>query len=262
MNRYYSFLFLTVLLLANAQPGIAHFGMIIPAQPVVSPYNRTLHLQLSFGHPFYETGIDLAKPKRFYAIHDDNKIDLLDSLIETKVMNHLGWQTNFEVKRPGVYQFVMEPTPYWEPTENLFIIHYTKVIIPAFGFEDGWQQPIGLPLEILPLLRPFGNYAGNSFTGQALFGGKPMPGAEIEVEFYNQGQQVKAATDYHITQIVKADDTGIFTFTCPLAGWWGFAALKTADYTLPSPMKEEKQIELGAVLWIYMDSYRTQQPSK
>jgi nickel transport protein len=248
-------LFAAFLLLAGATQSSAHFGMIVPKEPRVTPANRNIQLSLSFSHPFENVGMDLIKPAQFYVMKDNEKTDLLSSLQETQIMDHLGWQADFQVKRPGVYHFIMEPVPYWETSEDLSIIHYTKVIIPAFGSEDGWDQPVGLATEIVPRLRPFGNYAGNSFTGQVFLNGKPLPEAEVEVEFYNQEQQFKAPSDLHITQVVKADAAGIFTFSCPQPGWWGFAALSSADYTLKNPQGEEKEVELGAVLWIYMDPY-------
>ncbi|HID70792.1 MAG TPA: DUF4198 domain-containing protein [Desulfobacterales bacterium] len=250
-----------ILLFTIIQSAQAHFGMIIPAEPVVTPEKRTIQLKISFSHPFEETGMDLMKPEQFYVVKDREKTDLTTNLHEARIMDHLGWQAAFPVKRPGVYHFVMEPFPYWEPTEDIFIVHYTKVIIPAFGSEDGWDQPLGLATEIVPLLRPFGNYAGNTFTGQVLLADKPVPGAGVEVELYNQNQQVKAASPYHITQVIKADSTGVFSFTCPVSGWWGFSALNIADYTLKNPEGEEKKVELGAVLWTYMDSYVSQPAS-
>ncbi len=245
----------TSLFLATVSPGAAHFGMVIPTEPIVTAEKRTIQLDLSFSHPFEGIGMDMVKPAKFSVIKDGEETDLLPGLQESKVMDHHAWKSDFRVKRPGVYHFVMEPVPYWEPTEDLSIIHYTKTIIPAFGSEDGWDQPVGLPTEIVPLLRPFGNYAGNSFSGQVLFDNKPVPGAEVEVEFYNKEQKFKAASDYHITQVVKADAEGIFSFTCPQPGWWGFAALSSADYTLKNPQGEEKEVELGAVLWVYMDPW-------
>lgn len=244
-----------LLLLSYAQHSEAHFGMLIPDEAMVSPENRNIHLSLSFSHPFEERGMDLNKPAGFYVIKDQQKTDLLPNLQETKVMGRRGWETNFSVKRPGVYQFVMEPAPYWEASEDLSIIHYTKVIIPAFGSEDGWDAPVGLPTEIVPRLRPFGNYAGNSFTGQVLVDGKPLPDAEVEVELYNRGQKFHAPSDLHITQVIKADAAGIFTFTCPQPGWWGFAALSSANYSIKNPKGEDKDVELGAILWIYMNAY-------
>ncbi|MCI5141843.1 MAG: DUF4198 domain-containing protein, partial [Candidatus Electrothrix sp. ATG1] len=120
----------------------------------------------------------------------------------------------------------------------------------------GCGEPLGVATEIVPLTRPFGNYAGNSFSGQVLLNGKPVPGAEVEVELYNKDKKFTAPSDYHVTQVVKADANGVFTFACPKAGWWGFAALNEADYTIKDPDGKEKGVELGAVLWTYLDAYK------
>ncbi len=69
----------------------------------------------------------------------------------------------------------LEPQPYWEPAEDKFIIRYSKVMVPVFGVDDGWDAPTGAKTEILPLTRPFGNYAGNVFRGQVILNGKPAP---------------------------------------------------------------------------------------
>ena len=143
----------------------------------------------------------------------------------------------------------MEPKPYWEPAEDCFIIHYTKTIIAAFGADAGWDEPIGLKTEIVPLTRPFGLYAGNVFQGIVLVGGKPAPGTEVEVEFYNKDKKSEAPNDYFVTQVVKADKNGVFTFAVPKAGWWGFAGLNTSDKKIKHD-GEEKDVEIGAVLWI------------
>ncbi|MEN8258772.1 MAG: DUF4198 domain-containing protein [Thermodesulfobacteriota bacterium] len=244
------------ILLAASSQALAHFGMVIPSTNMVRPEKKSVDVTLSFSHPFEMIGMDLAKPAEFYVAIDGKRQDLGSSLQKTEVMDHLAWQTSYKVRRPGVYQFVMEPTPYWEAAEDLSIIHYTKTIIAAYGADTGWHEPVGLPTEIVPLLRPFGNYAGNSFRGQVLKNGKSVPHAEVEVEFYNEDGQLQAASDYHVTQVIKADASGIFTFTCPLPGWWGFSALLEAEYTLPDPSGEAKPVELGAVLWIYMDPYK------
>jgi cobalt/nickel transport protein len=243
----------TLLFCVSSEKAQAHFGMVIPDQHIINQEKKDTHLTLSFSHPFENIGMDLAQPKRFTVTVNDKTTDLLATLKPISFMGHKGWQSSFRFTRPGIYQFVMEPTPYWEPAEDLSIIHYTKTIIPAFGDDEGWDIPIGLPTEIVPLLRPFGNYVGNSFSGQVLLKGKPVAGAEVEVEFYNKANKLRSKSDYHVTQVVKADDNGIFNFTCPLAGWWGFAALNEADYTLKNPEGMDKDVELGAVLWIYLD---------
>ncbi len=235
----------------------AHFGMVIPSHNVIDQQQKQIELNLSFSHPFELVGMELEKPEAFFVFADGSKTDLLPALQQATIMDHTAWNTSYRFKRPGVYQFVMEPKPYWEPAEDVSIIHYTKTIVAAFGDDQGWDTPAGIPTEIIPQLRPFGNYAGNSFTGKVLLNAQPVPFAEVEVELYNQSGAYVAPSDYHVTQVIKADENGIFSFTCPQAGWWGFAALNEADYTLKNPQGEDKGVELGAVLWIYLDEYTT-----
>jgi cobalt/nickel transport protein len=239
------------LITAAAHPAFAHFGMVIPEEPVLAQPDTQIQLNLAFAHPFEMVGMELVKPRGFSVYVDGSQTDLLETLQSSQILDHQGWQSSFAVRRPGVYQFVMEPQPYWEPAEDLSIIHYTKVVVPAFGADTGWDEPLGLPTEIVPLLRPFGNFAGNSFTGQVMAGGSALAGAEVEVEYYNQNGDRNAPTDFHITQVVKADENGVFSFSCPWPGWWGFAALSEADYTLADPDGNEKGVELGAVIWVY-----------
>lgn len=246
---------LTSLFLGIAGQAPAHFGMVIPSHNIITSSNRSLTLTLSFSHPFDNIGMALARPKSFSVMLDGVTEDLLPTLEKTKVMAATAWQTDYPVKRPGVHHFVMEPSPYWEAAEDLSIIHYTKTIIAAFGGDEGWDVPMGLPTEIIPLTRPFGNYGGNSFNGRVLVNGRPVGSAEIEVEYYNREKNLTAPSDHHVTQVVKADENGVFTFTCPHPGWWGFAALNKAGYTLPDPQGNSKPVELGAVLWIYLDAY-------
>jgi cobalt/nickel transport protein len=233
---------------------LAHFGMVIPSANIITQANPTTNLELSFSHPCERIGMKLEKPDKFYVIHEDKVTDLLPTLSPLQVMNHKSWASHYRFQRPGVYQFVMEPQPYWEPTEDLFIIHYTKTIVAAYGDDQDWDKPAGVKTEIVPMLRPFGNYAGNSFTGQVLLDGKAVPFAEVEVELYNRLGTLHPPSEFHITQTVKADGQGVFTFTCPLAGWWGFSALSEADYTIKGPGGAEKGVELGAVLWVFFDA--------
>lgn len=243
-----------LVLLFTAQQALAHFGMAIPSSPAATADQRSVDVAFSFSHPFAGEGMILEKPAACGVLYEGKTTDLLGQLKETKVMGRKSWTMQYQPKRPGVYTFYMEPKPYWEPAEDCHIIHYTKVSLPAFGGDEGWDEPVGLRTEIVPMLRPFGNYAGNAFVGQVLLGGEPVPGAEVEVELYNQGR-FSMPTEYHETQVVVADDNGVFSFTCPQEGWWGFAALNTAEETIPDPEGNPKSIEIGAVFWTYMHAW-------
>jgi cobalt/nickel transport protein len=237
-------------------PAIAHFGMVIPSDSMVMKEDsRNVILNLSFSHPFEMVGMDFLKPNAFGVSVKGKKQDLLGKLVKTKIMDHLAWRVDYTVQRPGVYVFYMEPEPYWEPAEDCFIIHYTKTIVAAFGDDEGWDAEIGLKTEIVPLSKPFGLYAGNVFQGIVKLYGKPVPYAVVEVEFYNEERKAKAPTDYMIAQTIKADQNGVFTYSAPQKGWWGFAALNTADEKLKKDGKE-KDVEIGAVIWVQFHEWK------
>ena len=228
----------------------AHFAILIPSDSMVMQGDaRDVTLTLSFSHPFEMVGMDMEKPAKCDLVLNGKKTDLLPSLKETEVMGKKAWAVGYKINRPGVYWFYMEPKPYWEPAEDCYIIHYTKTIIAAFGEDAGWDEPVGFKTEIVPLTRPFGLYTGNVFQGIVLVDGKPAPGTEVEVEFYNKDKKSVAPNDYFVTQVVKADKNGVFTFSVPKAGWWGFAGLNTSDKKIKHD-GEEKVVEIGAVLWI------------
>ncbi len=241
---------LSILFLMISSNSFAHFGMLIPSNSMVMQGDaRDISLTLSFSHPFEMEGMDMEKPAKFGFVLNGKKTDLIPSLKEIKVMNRKAWKATHKINRPGVYWFYMEPKPYWEPTEDCYIIHYTKTVVAAFGEDAGWDEPLGLKTEIVPLTRPFGLYAGNVFQGTVLVDGRPSPGTDVEIEYYNKDRKFKAPNDYFVTQVVKTDKNGVFTYAVPKAGWWGFAGLNTSDKKIKHN-GEDKDVEIGAVMWV------------
>jgi cobalt/nickel transport protein len=236
----------------SAGAALAHFGMLIPSDSMVMQNdNRTVNVKLSFSHPFEGEGMELVKPNVFGVMANGEKADLLETLTKTKVMGHTAWETSYTIKRPGVYMFYMEPKPYWEPAEDCYIVHYTKTVVTAFGDDEGWDQEIGLKTEIVPLSKPYGLYTGNVFQGIVKMDGKPVSFGEVEVEYYNKERKAQAPTDYMVTQTIKADANGVFTYSAPKPGWWGFAALNTSDKKIKG-----KDVEIGAVLWVKFHDWK------
>ena len=237
-----------VLVLLAATAATAHFGMLIPDADELTAQKRTVNLTLSFSHPFEGVGMELVKPAEFYVVQDNGeRVDLLGSLTPAKVMDHSAWKTSFTPKQPGMYAFVFDPVPYKEDAENNYIRHITKVVVDAYGEGEEWNKPLGLKTEIVPLTRPFGNYAGNVFQGIVMLDGKPAPYTRVEVEFYNKDGKRQAPNERMVTQEVIADGNGVFTFACPWKGWWGFAGLNPDGQPY-----EGRELELGAVIWVLM----------
>ena len=240
----------------SSSVSLAHFGMLIPSDNMVmQDDNKNIDLNLSFSHPFAMQGMTLEKPKQFLVVKNNKKTDLTNALKQIKIMDNVAWQTKYAIKRPGAYTFVMEPELYWEPAEDCYIVHYTKTVVAAFGDDEGWDAEIGLKTEIIPLSKPFGLYKGNVFQGIVKLDGKIVPFAEVEVEFFNKNKKASAPTDYMITQTIKADKNGVFTYCAPVAGWWGFAALNTSDKQIIRD-GQKKDIELGAVLWVKFENWK------
>ncbi len=243
---------LTIVTCTNA---FAHFGMLIPSDNMVMQDDaRKIDLVLSFSHPFEGIGMNLVKPESFFVVKNGKKESLLNNLKTTKVMGENAWQTEFAIKRPGIYSFCMIPKPYWEPAEDCYIIHYTRTVVAAFGDDEGWSGEIGLKTEIVPLSRPFGVYNANLFQGIVKLDGKIVPYAAVEIEYYNKDGKAKAPTDYMVTQTIKADKNGLFSYAVPKSGWWGFAALNTSNEKM-NYEGLEKEIELGAVLWVKFEDF-------
>ena len=256
-------LFLRLLLISiitlqlNSRSANAHFGIVIPSASIVTQSDKSIiQLTLSFAHPFEQKGMNLARPKSFGVVHRGKQSSLLPHLKQVKSLGHLAWQSNYRIRQPGIHTFYMEPEPYWEQAEDCFIIHYTKTVVAAFGDDQGWDREIGLKTEIVPVTRPFALYAHNLFQGVVKFNGKPVPSAKVEIEYYNNQKRAQAPNEYMITQIVKTDANGLFSYAVPEPGWWGFSALNRADYQL-TLRGEKKDVELGAVIWVQFNGWKT-----
>ena len=234
--------------LALPLPAAAHFGMILPEESMLTQQEgRSVSATFAFLHPFEQFGMDLAVASATVSGGGET-IDLTDRLQPATVFDRAAFTAEVPLGRPGAYAIGLTPEPYWEPAEDVFIIHYTKTYVAAFGSDAGWDATLGHPVEIVPLTRPFGLWSGNAFQGVVTRDGEAVPHAEIEVEHWNT-DAIAAPSELMITQTLRADANGVFTYVPPGPGWWGFAALSEADYTLEHE-GEAKGVELGAVLWV------------
>jgi cobalt/nickel transport protein len=257
-----------VMVLALTAPAWAHFQMVYSPHSV--PKSKKLNLKLVFTHPF-EAGhtMDMGKdekgnihpPIAFGKIHKEKKKDLLNTLkpINFSSLTNSGksYEANVRLKGMGDHIFYFVPAPYYEGSEDIYIQHCTKVIFNVAGAPTDWDQPVGdpLPVEIVPLDKPYALWSGNVFRGIVTCKGKPVPYSEIEVEYLNHDvvgntfakeARVEAPHDALITMTIKANVNGEFAFGIPKAGWWGFAALEAGG-----DLKHKgKELSQDAVIWV------------
>jgi ABC-type Co2+ transport system, periplasmic component len=250
MGRKLEFLFcFSILSLEMTAPGYAHFQEILPSQDVL-PDGGSITVELIFTHPVDGAPImDMKRPAQLGVLKDGEITDLLDTLVEQPRDGVMTWSFDAELPTPGAAVFFVEPQPYWEPAEQKYIVHYSKVVVDSYVSGEGWDELVGLPVEIEPLTRPTGLWTGNVFSGVVLKNGTPVPFAEIEVEFVNDGS-VTPPNEAFITQVIKADANGTFSYAMPREGWWGFAALMEGDEPMTSPDGTEVPIEEGALIWV------------
>jgi cobalt/nickel transport protein len=237
--------------LSGADPVWAHFQELIPSTEILAEGDTTkIRLALTFTHPM-ERGpvMEMGEPVQFGVLSPEGRADLKASLQRVEVEAKSAYQADYQIRQPGDYVFFVEPAPYWEPGEGVMIVHYTKVVVDAFGAEEGWDAAVGLPVEIEPLVRPYGLWTGNLFRGIVKKNGQAVPFAEVEVEWRNDGS-VTPPADAFITQVIKADGNGVFSYAMPRAGWWGFAALLEGDKPMANPEGKEVPVEQGGLIWV------------
>jgi len=244
--------------MAVSSPSKAHFQLVYTPEVNLEKAGD-YPFKLIFWHPF-ENGhaMDMGQPEEFFYVHKDKKTDLLGSIkpITFKGASNsaAAYETTVPLKRGGDYIFGIVPAPYYEESEDIYIQQLTKSYVNRGGIPGDWMVPLGLATEIVPLNKPTNVLAGSTFTGRVLADGKPVAGAEIEIEYMaaepdmekNAPKSPKASPMPGGSVVAISDDNGYFTFGIPRAGFWGFAALGSG------PAKEFKGKELSqdAVLWV------------
>ncbi len=245
MSRFVS---IAAAAMVAVSPAFAHFQEIVPSADVL-PNGGEVTLDLTFTHPM-ERGpvMEMAKPKRVGMVAREKTTDLSAVLVERRIDGKTAWRLSARLAEPGTAIFFVEPQPYFEPAEKKWIVHYAKVVVDGFASGEGWAKPIGLPVEIEPLVRPTGLWTGNLFRGLVRHEGKPVPFAEIEVEWRNDGS-VTVPNEAFVTQVIRTDQNGVFAYAMPRAGWWGFAALVDGP-DAKAPDGRPAATELGGLIWV------------
>ena len=259
-----------LLLAAGGSTTSAHCQLLYTPEAAINA-SRALPLALVFSHPFNDGyTMDMGRPEAFYVISqrgaeaERRRTDLLEYL-EPVTWSGVDSQADAFVAHPprsvtrslGDYTYVLRPAPYYEEQEDKYIQQITKTVINVGGLPGSWDEPLGLPVEIVPLDKPYANWVGGVFRATVLADGRPVPHAEVEVEYLNHEPQiderrfdpqgrVTAPQGSFITLSIRANAQGEVTIGLPKAGWWGICALNLDD----GLTYNDKELSLDAVLWI------------
>ena len=254
--------------LFTVAPASAHFMMTYTPETYMETATDA-DFRIVFTHPT-EAGhvMDMGGVNEFYVLNKrgekTNKTDLKQYLKDITWENPGSKAPAFSAKVPkkvirsmGDHIFVLVPGYYMEKEEGIYMQQITKLMVNVGGAPTAWNEPVGLKCEIVPFIKPYALWTGNVFNGQVLSGGKPVAGAEIEVEYMSNMPNMKtnkmpkeSSVKYEnpslVTQTIYADANGQFAFGIPKAGWWGFAALGVG----PDTKYKGKDLSQDAVLWV------------
>ena len=116
----------------------AHFQVLIPSTDIVTGEgDAKVGLEIIFTTPMEQGPVmEMGQPTQFGVLVGDKKTDLSGSLKPVQKDGKTAYKAEYGVKEPGDYIFYIEPAAYWEPAEGVMIIHFTKVVVDAFGAEE------------------------------------------------------------------------------------------------------------------------------
>jgi cobalt/nickel transport protein len=259
-----------VALLAVPPLASAHFQMLY-VQEAALERGAPVDMALVFTHPFAggpTMAMGVPRAFRVFSQRGDDAKPVETDL--RKYLKPIDWQgvgnhaaayqaalPREIVRSQGDYVFVLEPEPYLEKEEDKYIQQFTKLVMNVGGVPGNWSDLVGLPAEIQPLNKPYANWVGGVFRGIVLSEGKPVPFAEIEIEYVNHTPNLGTnafAADAAVTaphpaygnMSIRADANGVFALGLPRAGWWGVCALHVGPLTEHAG----KPLSQDAVLWI------------
>lgn len=253
----------------------AHFQLLYVADAAPQRGQAT-ELLLLFSHPVHGgPNMDMGAPESFYVVSQRGDAEPVTTDLK-QYLEPISWNGDQGAKRAyrarlpiavtrslGDYVFVLQPAPYYESGEEKYIQQFTKTMMNVGGVPGHWAEPLGLPAEILPLNKPYANWTGGVFRGVVLAEGKPVPNAELEMEYINHPPDLTslrfAATpsvelpqSSFGTMSLRANDRGEFTVGLPRAGWWGICALAVG----PRTEHEGKPLSQDAAMWVHVRDMR------
>ncbi len=260
-------------LAATAVIASAHFQVIYT--PEVEVESKTVDFKLFFTHPYDGNTIMLTGRNEkmegegiteAFLYHNGTKTDVTSKLkkVEFTSMNDtadgydltIGKKDGF--KSGGNYTLLVNPAPYWEPEEGLYIHQVTKLFVNRGGLgEFEWADRITEGYtEMIPLVSPYDVTPGSIFRAKVVDNeGKPVEGVLVEIEHLNYdvdmeknhfGGEAKIKDEKRGISTMVTDVNGIFSFIPPKAGYWGFAALSAGS----DKEYRGKELEQDPVIWI------------
>jgi cobalt/nickel transport protein len=230
----------------------AHFHMLLPARASVKR-GEPVEVLFLWGHPFEHQLFEPHLPGNLSILcPDGKKVDATALLKESPApgSNDRSLTTRLTPDQRGDHVVFADCAPVWMEEDQEFLHDSVKVIVHVQA-QRGWDARTGQDFEMSPLTRPYGLEPKAVFQAQALWHGKPLPNALVQIERYNARPPSELPPDEKITRTAKTDPNGVVTCTLTSAGWWCITAEKLEGRRerngKPYPVRRR------ATLWVFVD---------
>lgn len=239
MKKNIRFLALAALLVAASiapQAASAHDMWI--TCPATAP-GQNLTVDIGYGHAFPATETVEMN------LIDQPRVIGADAVIKTKPAGDMKFASVSPLAK-GSYVVVSGRVPMWYTKSPEGTVHkpknevpdaiscgryvkFAKAIVNVGGASGDVSKPVGLDMEIVPLVNPATVKVGGDLPIQVLLNGKPMPKAEVMATFAGFTKDGKAMAFYQ-----RADKDGKVNVKLWHAGQWLVRTFQKEAYKDPA----------------------------
>ncbi len=238
---------------------------MIPIQEKDKGYGmrgKTVTWILFRGEPFQGIIYDLKPPKAFINTPDHQTAPVTLSRIQIKDyqtgLKRYAFLLTFTPIKKGDHYLCLISQEHYLPELNEVWQEFTKVPLHVEE-ESSWDRPVGLKLEIIPLIRPYGLMSGQIFRGKLLYEDRPAPGVLIQITRYHGvfiprnaiPRDAFGNPNYPLMYLsVKTDENGYFSVSLNQPGWWLISARMPHGYT--NLGLQRLPLIIRGSLWVYI----------
>lgn len=247
-RRHFRWLGMALLGLLSSGAVYAHYPILIGDRPPsLGEQGGQISLTFGRGHLHAPKWEETAAPDWVRAYTFDGMTqDLTGRLRKAGPVYRLDYQS----QRVGDTWIVFHVPQAWTDHDRAWSETTVRTLI-HHGLARGWETPLGLPLEIVPLNQPYGVLAGDTVRLQLLADEKPLGETKVFAEKYFRPPLPEPyPPDEVLTRTVRTDSAGMASITLHSPGWWVlFAAQQTGERQQEG--KSGPTVRQDAV-WIYV----------
>ncbi len=214
---------ITILTFLLPVPAFAHFAILVTDTPSVK-VGQEAAFRFYNGHPYECEVVDTAAPERVLVIPPKGEPVEIKASAGTLAKADGGKAAihtfSYTPKVRGDHLVTVRTALAYDAHARAYVQDEVKLVLHV-QTQEGWQQPAGASLELLPLTRPYGLEPGFVFKAQARLKGKPLADAEVEIEKFHAAPPKQIPDDEAlITRTAITDMNGYVVCTLDEPGWW------------------------------------------